>query len=159
MGTLGKIGIAAGIAALLFWGFDAAKKALGAFSFAISRYGSPTLRGAFLQVPITVSFNNPSPVAINLDKVHADIYIQKFGQWIKAGVIDQPITLPPGRNEQTLVPQIDYGAILGGSLATTLFTVGTALLKQSVPVRTDITVTYGGVAFPTQSYTNNISIA
>lgn len=158
MRTVAKFGLVAGAAALLYLGYTQVKGALNAFSFSISRYGSPSLANGFLRVPIAVMFNNPSPVSITLDRVQAQIYIQKFGQWVKAGTIDQPLTLPPGQAEQVLVPNIDYSAILSGGLATNLVAITQALAQQSIPVKTDLAITYGDLHF-TKSYQNQVSIA
>lgn len=158
MKTVAKLGLVAGVAALAYLGYTSVKNAVSAFSFAVSRYGSPSLSSGFLRVPIAVSFNNPTPIPINLDRVYAEIFIQKFGKWVKAGIIDQPLTIPSGQTEQVLVPDIDYAAILGGGLATNLLMISAALAQSAIPVKTDLTITYQGVPF-TKTYQNQISLS
>ena len=159
MGTVVKIGIVTALIGAGLWLYDYAKQAIAAFTFSIVSYGSPTFSNGFLQVPLTVQFNNASPVPINLDSLHADIFIQKYGQWVKAGQIDQPLSIPPGVTNQTLVPSINIASIISGGITSLLTQAVTALQNQSVPVRTDITVSYAGVVLPTKSFTNKISIA
>lgn len=160
MKTVAKIGgVIAFIAVLGFLAVGYAKRAANAFSFSVVRYGAPVLNGTYLQLPVVVSVKNPTPLPVNLDNVHADVYILKDGQWIKVAVVDEPISAPAGVTNQTLTPRFDLNAIFGGGASSIYNLINTALTTKKFSVRTDITVQYGQIKVPTQSFTNEIALA
>lgn len=156
MGTALRIALLASIIGGAYWLFNQAKSA---FSYSVVRYGSPSVTGTTITLPITVRFNNPTPIAVNLDSLHADIYIQKLGAWVKAGVIDQPFSIPPGEAEQSILPRIDLGAILSGGVASLLVDISAALRAKSFLVRTDVSVSYAGVQLPTKSLIAQVAVS
>lgn len=158
MGTIVKIGVVSAAIGLVIWLANYARQAAAAFSYSIARYGSPSLNGSRLQVPITIKFNNSTPLPINVDNLHADIYLDKNGTWTKTGVIDQPLSVPPGTSEQTLITMVDTSQLVG-SIASLISLVNSALTSKSISLRTDLTVNYAGVSLPTQSFIKQISFA
>lgn len=151
-----RIALAAGIIGSAYWLFSQAK---AAFSYTITSYGSPSVFGTRITLPITVRFNNPTPIPVNIESIHADIFISKNGTWVRAGVIDQTLSIPSGQSDQTIQPTIDPGAILGGGITSILLDISNALRTNSVPVRTDIRVKYAGVELPTKSFTSQVAIS
>jgi len=155
--NLFKVGVIAGIIYLVVLGIDAAKFAAAKFSYSIAGYGKPTISNWILNLPIVVNINNPTPAPINADRVIADLYIQKGGQWVAAARMDQPVTVPPGASQQVINAQGNITNIFGGNILNT-FNAFAQAVNNKLPIRTDVTVIYGGIALPTQSYTETLTL-
>lgn len=155
MGTALRIALVATILGGAYWLFNQAKQA---FSLSIVRYGSPHINGASVTLPITIRFNNPTPFPINLDSLHADIFLQKYGQWVRAGVVDQPISIQSGISDGVITPKIDLGVVLGGGIPVLLSMITSALSTKSLSVRADVTARYGSLILPTQSFTSLVAL-
>lgn len=160
MKAVAKVGGAIALIALLgFLAFGYAKRAAQAFTFSVVRYGSPVLGGTTLQLPVVIQFKNPTPLPLNLDSIHADVFIQKDGQWIQVAIVDEPLSVPAGVSNQTLTPRFDLNAIFGGGSSSLINLVTTALKNKSFSVRTDVVIRYGSITVPKQSFTNDIALA
>ena len=153
-----KIGIAAAVIALLVWGSNVARKTLSLFQFDIVGYGKPTLAGQLLTVPLQIRYKNPTPLPINVDRLSADIYLDKNGTFVKAATVDQPVTLQPGESIQWLMPVLNLQNVFGGNFLNTLAAMQQILQSKKLTIRTDAIAVYKGVAVPQQSFTNEIDL-
>lgn len=159
MNTLLKIGMVGGAAALLAWGSKEGKKLLNKFSFDVVGYAKPTLNGLVLTVPLQIRFTNPTPLPIQVDRLHADVYLEKNGQFVPAAKLDAPVTIQPGTTTDWIMPAADLQAIFGGSLLNTLTAAQQIYATKKFKIRSDITVVFKGVTLPMQSITNTIDIS
>lgn len=159
MNTILKIGIVGGAVAALVWGSKEAKKVLGKFSFDVVGYSKPTLNGLVLTVPLQIVFKNPTPLPIQVDRLYADVYLEKNGQFVPAAKLDTPVTIQPGTTTDWIMPTADLQQIFGGSLLNTLTAAQQIYATKQFKIRSDITVVYMGVTLPQQSITNTIDIS
>lgn len=158
LNTITKLGIGAGLIGLLYLGAKAAKNAIANFSFNITGYRTPKLSGTKLTIPLEVTFTNPTPLPINIDKLVADIYMDKNGSWVKAAQIAQPVAIAPGTSMQVISPVVDLKSILSGNLIDNINALDTLVNTRKVKVRGDVTAVYQGVTLPSQSFTNEIEV-
>lgn len=154
LGTLVKVGIAAVVIGGGWWLLDQGKLIANQFGFRVVSYGTPDIDGTTIDLPINVEFNNPSPAPINLDNVDAKIYLNKNG-WTQVASVSQPLNLPSGLNTVTIKAKIDLGKIFGGNFLQTLQAAEAIYAQKFLQVKTDATVTYGGITFPTQTFIQN----
>lgn len=159
MNTFIKIGLGAGLLGAMFWGATAIKKAVNKFSFEIVGFGTPKLSNFFLTVPVVVRFTNPTVVPVHADRLLAEFYINKNGQFVYAGQIDQPVSIPVNNSEQVLNPVLDIKSIFGGNINNTLIFISSALATKQIQLRTDVTVTMGNINLPKQSFTENLPLS
>jgi hypothetical protein len=148
-----------GAAALLVWGSKEGKKLLNKFSFDVVGYAKPTLNGLVLTVPLQIRFTNPTPLPIQVDRLHADVFLEKNGQFVPAAKLDTPVTIQPGITTDWIMPAADLQAIFGGSLLNTLTAAQQIYATKKFNIRSDITVVFKGVTLPMQSITNTIDIS
>lgn len=158
MNSLTKVGIAAGAVALLVWGYKASKKAIGDFTFEVVGWGKPTLSGTNLTVPLQIKYNNPTPLPINVDRIQGDIYLLKGGTFVKAAVVDQPVSLQPGVSLQWINPVLNLKNVFGGDALSTLVAMTDMWRTRKMTLRSDVGATYGAITIPKQSFTNVIDL-
>ncbi|MGL6121679.1 MAG: hypothetical protein ACRC1W_01320 [Shewanella sp.] len=158
LNTITKLGIAAGVIALVVWGAKAAQKTLSAFQFDIVGYGKPSLLGTMLTVPFQIRYKNPTPLPISVDQLTADIYLNKNGTFVQAARVNQPVTLQPGESTQWLSPTLNLENVFGGNFLNTLAAIQHVLLSKKLTIRTDAIAVFKGVALPSQSFTNTIDL-
>ena len=156
--TFTKMGIAAVIIGLVVWGSKVAIKTLSLFQFDIVGYGKPTLAGQLLTIPLQIHYKNPTPIPIHLDRLKAEIYLDKNGTFIQAATVDQPVTLQPGESVQWLTPILNLQNVFGGNFLTTLAALQQILQNKKLTIRTDAIAVYKGVALPQQSFINEIDL-
>lgn len=158
MSTFFKLGLVAGVVGLLVWGSKAAQTALSNFKFDVAGYGKPTFKGMVVTVPLQITFSNPTPVPIHIDRLIADVYIDKNGTWTLAAKVNEPVNIVPGNSSQWIFPSADLASIFGGSLLNTLTTAQQIYTNKKMRIRSDVTLIVKGVALPQQSITNDISL-
>ena len=157
MGTLVKLAVAAAVIGAGWWLLDQGKLIANQFGFNVMSYGTPGIDGTTIDLPINVQFNNPTPAAINIDNVDLKIYLNKNG-WTQVASVSQPMSIPAGQNTVTIKAKIDLGKILGGNFLQTLQAAAAIYAQKFLQVKTDVTVTYGGATFPTQTFNQNIQV-
>lgn len=158
MSTFFKLGLVAGVVGLLVWGAKAAEDAIKSFKFDVVGYGKPTFKGMVVTVPLEIKFSNPTPVPIHVDRLIADVYLDKNGSWALAAKLNEVVNIVPGTSSQWIFPTADLASILGGSLINTLTTAQQMYTNKKMRIRSDVTVIYKGVALPQQSFINEISL-
>lgn len=149
-----KILIGAGAVGLVIWG--AAKTAAQGFTFHITGYGPPSISNFILTIPLKVTFHNPTPIPVNVDQFIADIYVLKNNAFVKGARIDQPLNVPGGDSIQTIAAKVDIKSLFGGNLLDTLTAVENILASKTVRVKTDVTIRYGAVTLPVQTFTQDL---
>jgi len=154
-----KLGLVAGLIALLLWGAKAAQRAASNFQFDIVGYGKPALAGTFLTVPLQIKYTNPTSIPIVLDQLIGDIYINKNGTFVLAAKVNQPVSIQPGTSIQWLSPTLDLQNVFGGNLLNTLSAFQQILTNKQITLRSDITAIFKGIALPKQTFTNEIALA
>ena len=159
LNTILKLGLGAGILGTLFWGASAIKKAAAKFSFEIVGFGTPKLSNFLLTVPLTVRFKNQTSVPVYADRVLAEFYINKSGQYVYAGYIDQPVNIPAQVSDQQLNPTLDLKSVFGGNLTNTIMFINQAIATRQIQVRTDVTISYGNVSLPKQSFNETLPLS
>jgi hypothetical protein len=151
-----------GIGALLLGGllylWKTGKLSANAFGYSMKGYGAPSVNGTTIDLPVNIEFTNPTPLAVNLDNVTAQLYINKGGAWINVANVNQALSIPAGTATQKVNAHIDLGKIVGGNILETLDLASSILAQQTAQVRTDLTVTYAGITLPQQSFTSNIQV-
>lgn len=155
MSTVIKAGAAALVIGIGWWLLNQGKQIASQFGFKVVGYGTPSLDGTTINLPVELQFNNPTPASINIDNVDAKIYMNKNG-WILAATVSQPVTLPAGLNTVTIKAKIELGKILGGNILDTLTAAAAIIAQKFLQVKTELNVTYAGATFPTQTFTQNI---
>lgn len=159
MGNLIKLGFGAAVVAVLFYGYSAVKKAAESFGFQIVGYGTPQFNGLNdIDLPVVIRFNNPSPVAVQITNVSAQLYVNMGGTWQKTATVNQPLSVPAGTSDQKVNAKIDLSSFFKGGLLSLLTTANTVLATKSIPVRADVTVTVGNLQFPAQTFTQSIQV-
>lgn len=154
-----KYGLFATVIAALGWFVvDAAKKAAAQFSVRVVAFSTPSLSSGILTVPLVAEVHNPSTLAVNVDRVVADLYILKSNQWIAAGHVDQPISVPAGDSRQVVYAQANLKNIFGGNIFFTAETIA-ATLSNQLKIKVDVTGSYAGVPIPKQSFTDTVHIS
>lgn len=159
LSTVTKVVGVAALAAIVVWGFNAAKKAIADFQFDVTGYGKPTLSGMMLTVPLQVKFTNPTPIPITVEKFIGDVYIDKNNVFVPAARIEQPVAIPPGVSVQWIYPVINIPGIFGGNVAETAIFLSKILATKIIRIRSDISAVYKGISLPSQSFTNTVDIA
>lgn len=152
------VGIVAGAAILLVLGYKFAKKAIDGFSFEITGYGRPTISGYELAVPLKVQTTNPTSLPINVDRLDADIYLNKMGNWVLAGQVSQPVAMQPGTSEEWLYPRVNLQNVFGGDVIQTLSALAELQRTKKLELRADVGAQYGAVSIPKQSFTQTVDI-
>lgn len=155
MNTVLKLGLFAAIG-LLVWGVA---KAVDKFTVELISFGKPSLRNYALTVPLVIRFNNPTPVPVSIDRFFADIFVKKGDQFVKAGVLNQPLDIPGGVSDGVLFPVINLDTIFGGNFLNTASFVAELLRQKIVTVRVDYTPIIQGVALPVQSFTDTVDLS
>lgn len=158
MNTIVKIGIGAGLVGLLFYGAKAAKQALSSFKFDIVSYGRPTLSEMYLTVPLQIRFTNPTPLPISVDRLIADVYIDKNGEFVPGAQINQPVVIPPGVTTDWVLPKVNLQSIFGGNWLNTTAAISSILSRKKIKIRTDVIAIYKGIELPQQSFTSDIPL-
>lgn len=158
MNTIVKVGIGAGIVWLLFEAAKATKQAFSKFKFEVVSFSKPALQGAYLTVPLQIRFTNPTPLPISIDKLVADVYIDKNGEFVPAVRVNQSVTIQPGVTHEWIAPVADLQSIFGGNFLNTTVAIQQILLSKKIKIRADVTATYQGVELPEQSFTSEIPI-
>lgn len=152
LGGLFKVGILALAVAGGYYLYSEAKNRVG---FKIKGYGIP-VPGQNLQVllPVKIQFNNPTPVAINSDRLVVDVYVMANNFWAQVAHLDQPVAIPPGSNVIEVRPLLNLDNII-----TNIADVVSSFLDtRSISVRTDVTASFAGVQFPTQQFTDTVKV-
>jgi len=158
LGTLLKLSIGAAVIGLGFLAYRASKFALANFDFKIVGYGKPIVSNLSVTIPIVIKFTNPTPIPISLDQVLADIYIKKNGAYVKAAQINQPVNIPAGVSNQNIFPVIDLNSIFGGNILDTINSITSTIQSRILNIRTDVTILYKGIAFPRQSFIQDLPL-
>jgi hypothetical protein len=135
-----------------------AKLAAANFGYSIVGYGSPGVDGFNVTLPIIIRFNNPTPVAANVDNITANIFINEAGKWVQSAKINQPLSVPAGVSDQKINAKIDLSSFFKGGVLSVLQEAANIYATKFLQVRTDVTVTYGPLTLPAQSFTSNIQI-
>lgn len=157
MKDLLKIGVIGGVLALVLVGVSLAKDALSQLTVKVVGYGKPTISNWILHLPIIVHVNNRSDLSVTLNRVVADLYIQKDQAWVAAAHVDQSISVPPGETNQTIYAQGNIANIFGGNIFSTINALSNAY-KGKLPIKVEVTVYYAGIALPKQTFNDTISI-
>lgn len=155
MGSFFKAGIFAVAVGLLIWGANQARTAVAQFAYKVVGYGKPSIKAFILQVPIIVRFTNPLPLGTTIDRFIADVFLKRGNQYQWIGKLDQAVTIPTGVSDQVLVPALDLQRLISGNI---LDVVNQLSSTGTIELRTDVTAIYGGIALPTQSFTNKITL-
>lgn len=142
--------IAAGVGAIILL----ASRSAGKFKIEANGYGNPVLRNGVLQLPIIVRITNPFPTSINIDRINADVYLQKSDQFEFVGKVDQGINIKPGTFDYALNAVLNLQSVFSDFFNT----AANILAKKQVMVRTEVTAFYGGVRLPTQIITSPINL-
>jgi hypothetical protein len=100
------VGVTAIVGAAVFLS-DKFNQAKNTFSVKFKSFGLPTVSSAILTVPIDLEFFNSTGITISIADFLADIYIKKNGQWINAGIVQQPIQLQPNLSQKRITPSIN----------------------------------------------------
>ncbi|MFO0414915.1 MAG: hypothetical protein ACK52I_22305 [Pseudomonadota bacterium] len=146
--VIGVIGLVIGVGA---WAYRTGQKIANEFTFKPLGFGKPSISKGYLTVPVLIELVNPSPVAINLDGLLIDLYLQKGSQWVKAATVNQAISVPSGVSQQSVFPIINLKQVFGGDLLNTLNTIQQSLSTRSFTIKAEITGRYAGIIIPTQS--------
>lgn len=158
MTTLLKISFAAAvIAGIALVG----KKASDTYSLAkrsalrITKWGTPSIKGHLVHVPLTIQITNPTPIALNADQANVQLFFWQVDRYVKAGEAQiQNIPLNPGANEKTFVSTFDIKPILNDAIST----VATLLFNRALNLRADVQLTLAGVTLPSQSFIQEINV-
>lgn len=145
-----RLGIIAGIIGLIVWGAKSATK----WTIKPVGYGVPKFQNWVLTLPILLQFSNPIPASVNIDRIVADIYLQKTTGFDFVGRVDQPLRIPSGTSVHELHAQIDIQKVFGDILNT----AANAWNQKQLVVRTEVTAWYGGLRIPTQTITSPIQL-
>jgi hypothetical protein len=159
LNSLVKLSIAAAAIGLVYMGVDYARKAASRFNFEVVGYGKPTFSGWNLTVPLVIRFTNPTPIPIAADRVLADIYINKAGQWVAAARIDQPVTIASGKTDYTIFPVLNLANIFGGNIFNTVSAIAQGIQSKVLEIRADVTIQYGAISLPTQSFHETLPLS
>lgn len=153
------MGIGAAVVAGLIYGLTAIKQAAASFGYQIVGYGSPSFNGwNDITLPIVIRFNNPSPVAVSVSNISAQLYVNMGGAWQPTASISQPLSVPAGVSDQKVNAKIDLSSFFKGGLLNLLATANTVIATKSIPVKADVVVTVGNLQFPSQTFTQNIQV-
>ncbi len=146
----GVIG-AAGVMAYLIG--NAAKN----FAYKITGYGTPGLNTTTwqLSLPIKVSYNNPTPVPINVDNLTTTILLFKGNAYEQVGSINQAVTIPPGSSTATIGVQIDLKKFITGNILATALNI---LQTRKVQLRTESRLQYGSIVVNTEPFEKVINV-
>lgn len=155
MSTLFKFGIAAAAVGLAVWGVKAAMAAANAFTFEPVKYGIPKISNWIVNLPIIVRFNNPTPLAINIDNIHADVFLWKVNKFEKVAQVVQALSIPAGQSDQVIMAQLDIRGLFSGNILTTILNT---LNDKTVKIRTDVTATYGGITISPSPFVQDIQL-
>jgi len=145
--VIGAFGLIIGLGA---WAYRTGQKLANDFSFKALGFGKPSISKGYLTVPVLVELNNPTPLAVNLDALLIDLYLQKGNDWVKAATVNQALQAPAGISQQALFPIINLKQIFGGDLLNTLQTLQQSLSNRSVTIKAEITGRYAGITIPKQ---------
>lgn len=154
MTTAGKIIFGISIAAGVGIGWKYLNDYLNKFNFKITSYGLPSFQNWVLKLPITIQFSNPTGLTINAERVNIDIFLKGNQGYVHIANVNQPLTLPPGKSSETIVPVINlqgFAAVISDSWVSILGT-------RSMTIRTDVRVTYHGINMPKQNYEDTIRV-
>lgn len=147
--TVLKLGLLAALAGGVYFAIQYVKNQ---FSFKVKSFGTPSGWPA-LKLPILMQFNNPLPIAISVDNVLVNAYMQNGSSFVHVGQVNQPnVSITSGGSETWISPILDLTKVAGGILSQ--FDV---LWKtKKINIRVDVTVTYKGITLPTQSFTETV---
>ncbi len=159
LSTIVKFGIAAAAIGLAYMGYDYARKVSSRFNFEIVGYKKPKISGWNLTIPLVIRFTNPTPIQIAADRVLADIFIKKAGQWVAAARIDQAVKVPSGKTDQEVYPVLNLASIFGGNILNTLTSFLQNAQTRTLDIRADVTVQIGSISLPTKSFTETLPLS
>ena len=115
------------------------------FSVKLKSFGLPQVTGAIVTLPLDLEFNNTTGLTISIPDFLADIYIKKSGQWIRAGVLAQPIQLPAGTSVQRITPSANLRTIFGGNVINTTSSILESLRARAIEIKVLATGTANGI--------------
>ena len=161
MNTAAKVGlVATGIGVLYFIGkrasesIDAVKQSLPTLK--IVGFGVPKLSNNILTFPLTFEVNNPTQhEGVQLDSVMIHLSLMKENSFQKvAEAVVRDFKVMPGKTRKDFTASIDLR-----SLSSKLFdTITSAFQNSYIDIRIDIDAIAAGVAAPTQTVTERISL-
>jgi hypothetical protein len=112
-----------------------------------------------ITVPLQIKFSNPTPVPIAIERLIADVYLEKNGQFVPAAKVNEAVSIPSGESTQWLMPTADLQSIFGGNLLNTLVSAGQVYQNQKLRIRSDVTLVVKGISLPMQSITNDVKLS
>jgi hypothetical protein len=157
MSTTFKIGLGLAFLGVVALVATQGKKILEQFDVTIKGYGIPSLNLAswVLTLPVKIEFFNPTPAAINLDKISGRISLIKNGTFQPVVTFNQPLSIQSGKSEKSIIAQADIKKFFSfnfGPASMEILTTG------SLRVRTDMTVQYGQVVFTPEPFDSTIDV-
>jgi LEA14-like dessication related protein len=147
-----QIFIAAGILGAGYLAYKAAQKGIESITVEVVGIGKPAVNNQlFMTVPIELEFDNPTFIPIRVDRIHADIYLNKNGEWVKGATATQPVSISTGKSRQMIYPVLDLNSIFGGNIINTTQAVVNLIQTKTLQMRADVRITWLGFTLPMQS--------
>lgn len=152
-----KIFVGFSLAGLAYLAYQWARKAFADFAYKIVGYGVPQFNSTTWQLtlPVHLQFNNPTPLALNVDEVLIDVYLVKGIEHSLIGFVSEKIvSLPPGQTERVIIARLNLGTLASGIIDA----FEDIVRSKRITLRTVVNITYKGVELPTQSSTDTLSL-
>jgi hypothetical protein len=157
MNTSTKLGLSAALVGLVIWGAYEAKKAYSNFAIKVKSYGFPNFSNNYTVIlPITLSLYNPTPFAINIDRIEAQVSVLKGGAFIPVAYMSESgVSLPSGSSTKVINPVLQLANLVGGNIKTDLMNI---YKDGKLIIRTQVTMDYGRLRLTPSPVDNEITI-
>ena len=145
-----KSGLVIVFVSALAYAISRVQKSVDDFSIRVQKIGIPRISKSVVTLPIDLQFDNTTGIPISINDFVADLYVKKNGQWVKGGVIQQPVQLPTGVSVKRIEPSIDLGKIFGSNIFATIDAILNTIDTKSIIIKAEANGTANGV--PLRNY-------